>query len=120
MGRLVVIESPYAGDIEYNVDYARQCLRDSLERGEAPFASHLLYTQPGVLDDGDSAQRALGLAANFDWSRVADVIVFYIDHGMTSGMRNAYARAKAAGHATEFRNLLRQNRQTRVTPDLSA
>lgn len=49
--RLVIVESPYAGDIEANVAYARRCLRDSLARGEAPIASHLLYTQEGVLRD---------------------------------------------------------------------
>jgi hypothetical protein len=28
--RLVILESPYAGDVEANVAYARRCLRDSL------------------------------------------------------------------------------------------
>src|SRR5690606_40243334 len=53
--RLVIVESPYAAkeffDRVRNQDYARAALRDSLLRGEAPFASHLLYTQAGVLDD---------------------------------------------------------------------
>jgi hypothetical protein len=47
--RLVIIESPYAGDPDGNLAYARAALADSLARGEAPFASHLLY--PQVLDD---------------------------------------------------------------------
>jgi len=42
----VIIESPYAGDIEVNLKYAKLCILDSLKRGEAPLASHLLYTQP--------------------------------------------------------------------------
>ena len=42
--RFVIIESPYAGNVEENEEYARKCLRDCLMRGEAPFASHLLYT----------------------------------------------------------------------------
>lgn len=41
--RRVVIESPYAGDVERNVRYARASLSDCLRRGEAPLASHLLY-----------------------------------------------------------------------------
>lgn len=49
--RRVIIESPYAGDVKANVAYARRCVRDSLARGEAPIASHLLYTQPSVLRD---------------------------------------------------------------------
>ena len=40
---MVVLESPYSGDIKGNTKYARMALRDSLARGEAPIASHLLY-----------------------------------------------------------------------------
>ena len=58
--RRVILESPYAGDIERNVAYARAAMRDSLLRGEAPIASHLLYTQPGVLDDQVSRRAAPG------------------------------------------------------------
>ena len=42
---LVIIESPYMGDVQRNIAYAQQCMGDSLKRGEAQFASHLLYTQ---------------------------------------------------------------------------
>lgn len=52
--RRVIIESPYAGNVEANATYLRRCLRDSLLRGEAPFASHAIYTLPGVLDDARS------------------------------------------------------------------
>jgi hypothetical protein len=55
--RLVILESSYAGDIEANVEYARRCVRDALARGEAPIASHLLYTQPGVLRDAVPEER---------------------------------------------------------------
>ena len=50
---IVIIESPFAGDVDKNIEYARKCVRDSLNRGEAPSASHLLYTQPGILDDDE-------------------------------------------------------------------
>lgn len=60
--RRVLIESPYAGDVARNERYARACLADSLARGEAPFASHLLYTQPGVLDDTNPHEHAAGMA----------------------------------------------------------
>ena len=46
--RQVIFESPYAGNVEENVAYARAAVRDSLLRGELPIASHLLYTQPGT------------------------------------------------------------------------
>ena len=43
----MILESPYAGRVEENVAYARAAVRDSLLRGEAPIASHLLYTSRG-------------------------------------------------------------------------
>jgi DNA polymerase I-like protein with 3'-5' exonuclease and polymerase domains len=46
----VIVESPFAGGFA-NVKYSRECIKDCLNRGESPFASHLLYTQKGVLND---------------------------------------------------------------------
>lgn len=91
--RRVIIESPYAAapehDVESNVAYARRCVRDSLARGEAPIASHLLYTQPGVLDDDVPDERTQGIAAGLAWAEAAEAIVFYIDHGWSKGMKEA-------------------------------
>lgn len=103
--RLVILESPYAGDIEANVDYARAAIRDALARGEAPIASHLLYTQPGVLRDEDEAERKWGIDAGLAWGRVADATVVYTDRGMSRGMEYGIAAAKAAGRPIEFRSI---------------
>ena len=83
----VILESPYAGDVERNIEYAKACVADSLSRGEAPLASHLLYTQPGILDDTDPAQRALGINAGHAWMHLADRLVVYTDHGISGGMQ---------------------------------
>ena len=72
--RRVIVESPYAGDIERNLAYARAGIRDCLKRGEAPIASHLLYTQPGILDDDDGEERQLGIEAGLAWIGVADIV----------------------------------------------
>lgn len=103
--RLVILESPYAGDVERNVAYARACLRDSLRRGEAPIASHLLYTQPGVLDDKLEHERQMGIDAGLAWRDVAQATVVYTDHGMSAGMRYGIGRAEAAGVPVEYRSL---------------
>ena len=103
--RLVIVESPYAGDIEANVTYARACIRDALNRGEAPFASHLLYTQPGILRDEVPAEREQGIAAAHAWYRTADAAVVYTDRGISRGMEQGIAIAKAAGKPIEFRSL---------------
>lgn len=104
--RLVIIESPYAGNIERNEEYARVCMRDSLNRDEAPLASHLLYTQPGVLDDDYAQERARGIEAGLAWARVAEATVVYVDHGITEGMEKGIRRAQDTGRPIEYRRIL--------------
>ena len=102
---IVVIESPYAGDVETNVRYARACLRDSLLRGEAPVASHLLYTQAGVLDDNVPEQRAMGMEAGWAFFACADLVAVYTDRGVSSGMNRGITRAQQADVRVVFRQL---------------
>lgn len=103
--RLVIIESPYAGDIEANVEYARRCVRDSLLRGEAPIASHLLYTQPGILCDEVPAERQHGIDAGLAWRRVAEASIVYTDRGISRGMEYGIKAASAAGLPVEYREI---------------
>lgn len=91
----VILESPYAGDVRSNLEYARLCVKDSLNRGESPIASHLLYAQEGILDDNIQKERQLGIDAGLAWKEVADYHVFYIDYGYSSGMRYAKKYATA-------------------------
>ena len=101
--RRVVIESPYAGALEANVTYARECLFDSLHRGESPLASHLLY--PQVLDDDIAPERHLGISAGHAWISSAHAVVVYADRGISNGMRIGIARAMAHGIPVEYRYL---------------
>lgn len=105
MTRLVILESPYAGAVVRNTKYARACLRDCLLRGESPIASHLLYTQPGVLKDTIPAERQAGIDAGLAWGRVADATVVYTDHGISRGMQYGIDAAKTAGRPVEIRKL---------------
>lgn len=102
---IVVIESPYAGNVEANVTYARACVADSLARGEAPYASHLLYTQEGILNDLAPAQRRLGIDAGLSFHHVASLVVFYIDMGWSPGMREAEHHARRHGVSVTYRSL---------------
>lgn len=102
---LVILESPYAGNVEENVQYARAAIKDSLLRGEAPIASHLLYTQPGILNDENPDERRWGIDAGLAWGAVADKTVVYVDRGISSGMRYGIDRAKREGRPVEFRKL---------------
>jgi len=103
--KLVVIESPYAGDVDRNLLYARWCMADSLKRGEAPIASHLLYTQENILDDTIPEERQLGIDAGFAWAKHADLIAFYTDLGMSRGMNNALQFFLEKNMTTEIRQL---------------
>lgn len=103
--KLVAIESPYAGDVEGNVAYLKRCILDSLERGESPYASHLFFTQPGLLDDKLPIQRMAGINAGFAWAAKADVVAVYVDRGLSRGVEQGVARALAANQPIEFRSL---------------
>lgn len=110
--KLVIIESPYKGDVPRNLRYLRSCIRDCLSHGESPYASHRMLTD--ALDDGSPAERALGIEAGLAWRRalwleevdygellrggtsslvredIRRVLpVFYIDLGWSTGMLKA-------------------------------
>lgn len=104
---LVIIESPFAADsverAELHLRYARAALRDSIDRGEAPFASHLLYTQ--VLDDIDPLERAVGINAGLAWYRRATLSAVYDDLGVSRGMGLGIQAARDHGITVVFRKL---------------
>ncbi len=104
--RCVIIESPYKGDFEKHEEYGSRCLADCLSRGEAPFASHLLYTRDGVLDDTVAEEREQGISSGLSIGDRLDVTVVYTDHGITDGMTTGIRRARAAGRKVEYRQIL--------------
>lgn len=103
--RRVVVESPFAGDVEANLTYLRACMRDCLMRGEAPFASHALYTQPGVLDDTVAVERIHGINAGHAWMHGAQAVVVYTDRGISSGMEKGIKIAEINKVTVEYRKL---------------
>ena len=101
----VIVESPFAGDIETNLRYVRACMRDCLLRGEAPYASHALYTQAGVLRDDLPDERKHGIEAGFAWRAAAELTVFYVDRGWSRGMLQGKADCEAKGLPFEERSV---------------
>ena len=112
--RRVLVETPFKGDVERNLAYLRAALRDCLMRDEAPFASHAIYTQPGVLNDDIPTERALGIRAGLVWGNVADATVVYSDLGITDGMKLGIDRARELNRPVEYRELpgWQQNKET--------
>lgn len=106
---LTVIESPFRPDprtverfshrwnaaaiLRQNIVYARLVLADCLDRGEVPFASHLLYTQ---VWDESAVLRAAGIRAGVHVYAVAERCVLatdlWISEGMTLGRDAARLR----------------------------
>ena len=103
--KLAILESPFAGDVAENLRYARAALRDSLLRGEAPIASHLLYTQDGVLDDALPDERRRGIDAGHAWLEKADLVVVYNDLGISSGMKHGIAAAEERNVPVIYRTI---------------
>ena len=102
---LVGIESPYAGDVETNIRYAKACVLDCLRRGEAPYASHLFFTQDDLLDDNDPDERMLGIMAGKAWEKKAQYTVVYTDRGISKGMKFGIELAKKEGRPILYRAL---------------
>ena len=108
--QLTIIETPYAPSahrsLEQNLLYLRDCLRDSWNRGELPFASHAFF--PLFLRESDEEDRIAGIEAGYQfWNMMPQdsygnnlaghtlpSIAFYLDHGMSPGMQRALDRAK--------------------------
>lgn len=101
----VIVETPYAGAVSTHLRYLRACMRDCLMRGEAPFASHHLYTAPGVLRDEIPDERAHGIRAGFAWRALAHRTVFYLDYGWTAGMHLGREAAVSLAQPWEVRRL---------------
>jgi len=101
----VVIESPLSGNRERNKLYAYACARDCLRRGESPYASHLFFDHPELLDDVIPEERELGIKAGFAWGEAAELRAVYTDLGISGGMELGIAEAKRLTQRLEYRTL---------------
>lgn len=100
----VIIESPYAGDIELHNRYLNIMMRDSiLNRMETPFASHGLYTT--CLNDENIIERHTGIQAGYTWQGVADKMVVCYDLGVSEDMQMAINNAEKLELPVEYRKL---------------
>lgn len=82
--KIAYICSPYRGDIQRNVEYAKELTEEAIKRGYAPIVPHIYL--PLVLDDSNQASRALGLELALTLLRKCDVILVGKRYGTTPGM----------------------------------
>ena len=92
----VIIESPFSAptmpELIQNIQYALLAVRHSLNQGEAPYASHLFYTQ--MLDDNNAAERQNGIKAGLEIGSFAQKTAVYTDFGISNGMKYGLDAAK--------------------------
>ncbi len=108
--KFVDIESPYSAptkaDVKRNIRYARAAVRDCLLKGETPYASHLFFTQTGILDDNIIEDRERGInAGKYIIQKLGAITVVYTDLGISKGMEFGIELAKKDGRRVEFRSL---------------
>lgn len=113
----VVIESQVAeseAQVERNIEYAKACIEDSLERGEAPFSPQLLYTRYSNLRErnyeGHSYEQSLirrhrGTFCGYEWGKRADAVAVYVDLGISDAMAKAINEYQEYGMDVEYRSL---------------
>lgn len=105
--RLVIIESPFSGpdeaEREHKYAYRQLCIRDSIIRGESPYASHQMLTD--ALNDDIPSERDIGIRAGYAWWRAASIVAFYTDLGWSEGMCKAWKRARTMNIKIEERKL---------------
>lgn len=92
--KLVYIASPFAGDMEQNIEAARSYCLEAIERGVTPVAPHLIYTQ--FLDDGDPAQRNTGMRAGLELLSRCDEL-WVCGPEISTGMQREIQFAKGLG-----------------------
>lgn len=99
---LICLESPWAGlgGGEKAKKYLRACIRDALARNEIPWASHAMLAHTDALDDTDIEQREEGMQVNRAMALRCDLVVFYVDFGMSPGMSKLKIFAISCGLKT--------------------
>ncbi len=107
--KMVIIESRFSAnnikDLVLNRKFTLACMRDCFMRGEAPYASHVIYAHTHILDDFIASERALGMHAGFLWGDFGSLTVVYQDLGISEGMRMGIEHAEKIGREVEYRTL---------------
>lgn len=97
---IVYICSPYAGDIEKNVERARLYSRFAVEEGCIPLTVHLIY--PQFMNEENPAERELALRfGNVLMSKCAQVWVF-AGYGISAGMAGEIEHAQNKGYSLRY------------------
>ena len=88
---ICIVESPFrartAHEFKKHIQYRNRCIKFCIDGGFVPLASHMMYTK--VLDDNIPAERDLGISLGYELYRVASMVFFFTDLGVSEGMQKA-------------------------------
>lgn len=110
--KFVIIEAPYQQDPVAMAAYLRECIKDTLKRGESAINSVATYALTGALDDLRHDERRAGIEAGLAWYGFSSssynpvTCVAYTDHGISAGMQEGIARASEHKIKIVFRKLV--------------
>lgn len=93
--KLVYICSPYRGEVERNLRYARELTRVALENGYVPITPHLYLTQ--VVNDEVPKEREKGIAAGKELLKHCKYILIGSKYGLSAGMLEEIGLAQKYG-----------------------
>ena len=93
--KLVYICSPYRGEVERNLQYARELTRVALENGYVPITP-LLYITLAVNDEVPE-EREKGMAAGKELLKHCKYILIGGRHGLSEGMLEEIGIAQKCG-----------------------
>ena len=96
---LVYICSPYRGETERNITYARDLVRYVLQYG-VPICPHLYL--PQVLDDSNPAEREQALHIGLELLSCCDMLLVGTRYGISEGMQAEIDRAEALGMSVRY------------------
>jgi len=91
----VFICSPFAGDIERNVEIAKKLCCMAMDQGYAPFAPHPLY--PRFVDDHDPKERSAGISCGLAYMETCSEVWAFTGNGISKGMQQELSHAREIG-----------------------
>lgn len=114
--QVVLLESPFSGNIQRNVAYTQRAMADSRQRNEAPIITHLLWTQhhekaDHFVSDYDPKYTLPNLGRESALEQLKAIrrrvhkVVFLVDYGYSNGMKHGLEHCKKEGIPYEERKL---------------
>lgn len=97
---MAYICSPYRGDTERNIIYARGLVKYAVNRGWTPICPHLYL--PQILDDNKPEERETALRVGLELLNSCDLILVGNRHGISEGMQAEIDRALELGMLVRY------------------